>query len=62
MTATLTFPNINLAQKFETEWTRFTLEGRDRSSEKDDGSFDVTVYNLNSDRKEWIENWIQNFS
>lgn len=60
MKATLTFPNLQIAQKFEIEWTRFTLEGRDRSSKKADGSFDVTVYNVDSDRQAWIEDWIKN--
>jgi hypothetical protein len=59
MTATLTFPNLQIAEKFEIEWTRFTMEGRDRSAQKADGSYDIKVYNVDSDRQAWIENWIK---
>ena len=56
--ATLTFPSLALADRFGLEWTRFTYEGRDRSSVRKDGSVCVTVYNVSDDRKGWIESWI----
>ena len=45
-TAKLTFPNLDIAEAFGTEWSRFTFEGRDRSAVRIDGSVSVTVYKL----------------
>jgi hypothetical protein len=56
--ATLTFPNMELAKQFTSYWARTTLEGHDMSAVKSDGSFDVTVYNVDSDRKQCIETFI----
>ncbi len=58
-TATLKFPSLELAAKFGTEWSRFTLEGRDRSAVAEDGSVTVKVYHVSDDRKAWIEDWIE---
>ena len=57
--ATLNFPNQNLAKSFTTAWACHTLEGHVMSSINDDGSFDVTVYNVDDDRKQWIDNYVQ---
>lgn len=56
--ATLTFPSLTLADRFEREWTRFTYEGRDRSSVRENGSVSITVYNVSDARKDWIESWV----
>jgi hypothetical protein len=60
--ATLRFPTMDLAEKFGVEWSRYTFEGRDRSSLKKDGSVEVKIYHVNEERKKWIESWISNNS
>ena len=56
--ATITFPNMELAKQFTSYWARVTLQGHDMSAIKPDGSFDVTVYNVDDDRKQCIETFI----
>jgi len=57
--AKLKFPTLELAERFGIEWSRFTLSGRDRSAVGEDGSVTVTVYHVNDERKNWIENWVK---
>ena len=56
--ATITFPNMELAKQFTSYWARTTYEGYTRSAIKNDGSFDVTVYNVDDDKKQIIETFI----
>ena len=56
--ATITFPNMELAKQFTSYWARATYQGHDMSAVKSDGSFDVTVYNVDDDKKQIIETFI----
>lgn len=58
MKATLTFPNLNLASQFAIAWGRYSYQGHDRSAAGEDGSCEVTVYNVTEARAAWIENWV----
>lgn len=58
MKATLTFPSRDMAKKFASEWAHYTLTGNDMSATKDDGSVDVTVYDVTNERKKWIDSYI----
>jgi hypothetical protein len=60
MKATLTFKNSQLAQLFARDWARHTLTGHTISSIKDSGTVSVTVYDVTTDRKIFIDEWIEN--
>lgn len=60
--ATLTFPNQDMAKTFCTAWACKTLTGCDMSSKKEDGSFDVTVYDVDEEKKGFIEGYIINLN
>mgnify|MGYP003122791695 CR=1 FL=1 len=51
MKATLTFPTQETAKSFATAWACNTLKGHDMSAKKEDGSFDVTVYDVDDAKK-----------
>lgn len=54
MKATLNFANLELAKSFIQAWALKTLRGHDRSAIKEDGSFDVTVYDVTESEKQFI--------
>lgn len=56
--ATLNFPDQQSAKAFTSAWACHTLTGHDMSAVKNDGSVSVTVYNVDNDRKYWIDNYI----
>ncbi len=58
MKATLTFPNINMAKKFASQWAYKTCCGNDMSAVKEDGSVDVTVYDVDEAKKQFIEDFV----
>ena len=57
-TATLSFPNHEMAKAFTSAWACKTLTGHDVSAKKDDGSFDVKVYEVDEEKKAFIENYV----
>ena len=57
MKATITFSNLELAKEFIHAWAMRTLKGHDRSAVKEDGSFDVTVYDVTENEKDFIVNY-----
>ena len=57
-TATLTFKNQDLAKSFTSAWACKTLTGHDMSAKKDDGTFEVTVYDLDDSKIEWIDSYV----
>jgi hypothetical protein len=57
--ATLTFPSQNIAKSFTTAWACKTLTGHDISAKKSDGSFDVTVYDLDDSKIAWIDSYVK---
>lgn len=58
MKATLTFSFIDLAKDFSVRWGRKTLTGHDMSRVKTNGSVDVTVYDVDEDKKAFIDSYI----
>lgn len=54
MKATLNFANLEIATAFIRAWALRTLKGHDRSAMKEDGTFDVTVYDVTESEKEFI--------
>lgn len=60
--ATLTFPNQQMAKSFCSAWACKTLTGHDMSSKKEDGSFKVTVYDVDETKKAFIESYISNLN
>jgi len=58
MKATLNFPTQEMAKTFASKWAHYTLQGHDMSAVKLDGSVEVTVYNVTSDRKDWINSYV----
>lgn len=56
--ATINFPNSTMANNFATAWSRATLEGHTVSATKEDGSVGVTVYDVDDNKKIFIENYI----
>ena len=60
--ATLTFPNQQMAKSFCSAWACKTLTGHDMSSKKEDGSFEVTVYDADEAKKAFIESYISNLN
>lgn len=59
MKATLTFKNPTQAREFTKAWGRETLTGNITGSSKPDGTVDVTVYDVNDERKAFIDNYIK---
>tara|TARA_R110002020_G_scaffold149522_1_gene325845 strand:- start:119 stop:313 length:195 start_codon:yes stop_codon:yes gene_type:complete len=57
--ATLTFNNVEMAKTFAIAWGRRTLCGCDMSRVKSDGSVSVKVYDVDSKKKEFIDNYIK---
>lgn len=58
MKATLTFNNQEMAKQFTSFWAVNTLTGHDMSAKKEDGTFDVTVYEVDESKKDLIEKYI----
>ena len=58
MKATLTFQSIEIAKDFSSKWACKTLTGHDMSAVKKDGSVDVTVYDIDETKKQFIESYI----
>jgi hypothetical protein len=57
--ADLTFPNRGMAFDFAKRWTSYTLTVYTISTTKEDGSVVVRVYNINSDKKAFIDSYIE---
>ena len=57
--ATLTFQSQEMAKSFCSAWACKTLTGHDMSAKKSDGSFDVTVYDLDDSKIEWINSYVE---
>lgn len=55
---TVNFETNKAAQEFATAWGRATLTGNCQSALKEDGSRDVTVYDVCKDKSEWISNFL----
>lgn len=60
--ATLAFPNQDMAKAFASAWACKTLSGHDMSAKREDGSFEVTVYNVDERKKEFIGSYIKGLS
>jgi len=60
MKATLTFKDIKSAKEFVIKWGSATLTGHCMSAVKENGSVDVTVYDVDAQKKQFIENYILN--
>lgn len=60
--ATLTFPNQEMAKSFCSAWAYKTLTGHDMSAKKSDGSFNVTVYDVDEQKKNFIDTYIANIN
>jgi|14BtaG_2_1085337.scaffolds.fasta_scaffold168825_2 hypothetical protein len=56
MKATLTFKTRDLAELFAKEWSRKTFEGHTVSAGNENVS--VTVYDVDEERKEWIDGFV----
>ena len=59
MKATLTFQSIETAKYFASMWACKTLTGHDMGAVKSDGSVDVTVYDLDDNKVNIIENFVR---
>ena len=58
MKATINFPTQEMAKAFASAWASNTLTGHDMSAQKQDGSFDVTVYDIDDARQAFIEAYV----
>ena len=56
--ATLTFPDRETAKGFSIEWGRKSLMGNTMSAVKQDGSVDVSIYNITKELKRWVDTYI----
>ena len=57
--ADLTFPTRAMALDFVKRWSRYTLTGHSIASTSSDGSVDVRVYDIDSDKKAFIDAYIE---
>lgn len=55
---TINFKTNDLAQEFAKAWGRKTLTGNDQSKVKEDGSRDVTVYDVCEEKQKWINEYL----
>lgn len=62
MEATLTFPGREMAKEFTSFWAHKTLTGHTISATKENGSVEVTVYDVNKEKKNLIENYISSIN
>ena len=53
--ATLTFSTRVVAEKFATDWSRYSRRGHIVGSGND--NVDVVVFDLTDNDKNWIDNW-----
>lgn len=58
--ATLNFPNRQLAIVFATAWGRYSARGHDMGAGKE--NVKVTIYEVTDEDRKWIENWIKSNS
>lgn len=56
--ATLTFNSFKDAKQFASAWAFKTLTGHDMTSVKQDGTVNVTVYNVDNAKKQFIEAYV----
>jgi len=56
--AVLIFPSHCTAKDFAINWTRATLTGHTIGAVKQDKSVSVTIYNIDTAKKAWINNYI----
>lgn len=59
MKATLTFPTVEGAKSFASAWVCRMLTGYDMSKVKKDGSVYVTVYDVDEEKKKFIEDYLK---
>lgn len=58
--ATLTFPTISSAEKFATEWSRYSKQGHTIGSGTE--NVKVNIYNVSENDKKWIQDYLININ